>query len=284
MRLGFHVPVAKGLVQAARHAHEIHCECLQIFARNARGWRSRTYPAQEVAEFRSILAEHDTGPLIIHANYLTNLASPAAALLEKSIRAVADDMERAALLGSPIVTVHTGHDMGAGMMMGLRILSASVRTILASAPPGVDLLLENAAARGRQLGSEWEHFAYLLNELDGEPRVGVCFDTCHAHAAGYRLDSAVQVRRTLREFDAVMGLDRLRLIHLNDSRGPAGGHLDRHEHIGKGTIGDRGFRAFLRRPELQDRCAILETPIDDPGDDAVNIRHARELLGRPLPE
>ena len=278
MRLGFHVSVAKGLVWTARHAQEIGCECLQIFVRNARGWRGRSYSEREVAEFRKLLAEYDIGPLVVHSCYLVNLASPSPYLLQRSRIAVADDMQRAAALDGRIVTMHTGHHMGAGFGAGLRTLAESIRMILAEAPPGIDLLLENAAGRGRQLGSEWEHYASLLDELDGEPRVGVCFDTCHTHASGYRLDGPRRVGRALREFDRVLGLDRLRLIHLNDSKGPPGGMLDRHQHIGKGTIGDAGFRAFLRRREIHGRCAILETPIDRPDDDARNIRHARKLM------
>lgn len=278
MRLGFHVPVSKGLVWAARHAREIRCDCLQIFVRNARGWRGRVYPEQEVDEFRRLLAKYDIHPLVVHSCYLVNLASPRRELLTRSRRAVVDDMKRAATLGARAVNAHTGYDMGAGLEAGLRTLAESVRLILAKAPPGIDLLLENAAGGSRHLGGEWAHFARLLDELDGEPRLGFCFDTCHAHAAGYRLDGPRRVGAALREFDRVLGLDRLRLIHLNDSKGPPGGLLDRHQHLGKGSIGDVGLQAFLRRREIRDRCAILETPIDRPTDDARNLRYARRLM------
>jgi deoxyribonuclease-4 len=249
-----------------------------VFVRNARGWRGRAYPEQEVEEFRGLLAKYDLHPLAVHSCYLVNLASPRRELLARSRRAVIDDMKRAAVLGARVVNAHTGYDMGAGLESGLRTLAESVRLILEKAPPGVDLLLENAAGGSRRLGGEWAHFARLLDELDEEPRLGFCFDTCHAHAAGYRLDGPRWVGAALREFDRVLGLDRLRLIHLNDSKGPPGGLLDRHQHLGKGTIGDAGLRAFLRRRELRDRCAILETPIDRPTDDARNLRYARRLM------
>jgi deoxyribonuclease-4 len=250
---------------------------MQIFVRNARGWRGRAYPEKEIETFSALLTQYHIAPLIVHSCYLTNLASANAALLAKSRTAVADDMRRAEMLGSATVTVHAGHDMGAGTAAGIRTLAESVRLLLAEAPPGVGLLLENSARR-THLGGDWEHFAQLLDELDGEPRLGICLDTCHAHAAGYRLDGARWVARMLRELDAALGLDRLRLVHLNDSRGDAGGSWDRHAHIGSGTIGDAGFRSLLRRRELRDRCAILETPINRPGDDAKNIAHARELM------
>ena len=133
------------------------------------------------------------------------------------------------------------------------------------------------------MGGEWDEFAQILDLLHGDERgVGVCFDTCHAHAAGHRVNSARWVGRTLREFENVVGLSRLRLIHLNDSHGAAGSHIDHHQHIGRGTIGDAGIRAFLRRRELRDRCAVLETPIDRPGDDRRNLKRARALARRPV--
>ncbi len=280
MRFGYHVMVAKGLVPAARHAHDIGCECMQMFARNARGWRSREYPEAEVAAFRAALDEYRLAPLVIHSNYLVNLASPNRELRDTSLRAVADDLTRAAILGAHFVVTHAGHGMEGGLAGGTRRLTASVRALLKRVPPGVDLLLENAAGGERQLCGTWEQFAQLLDSLDGDPRLGFCFDTCHAHAAGYRLDTPRSVARTLRSFADAVGLDRLRLIHLNDSLMPAGSGRDRHEHIGKGTIGDAGFRALLRRRELRDRCAILETPIRSPDDDERNLAHVRKLLGR----
>jgi deoxyribonuclease-4 len=280
MRFGYHVMVGKGLVRAARHAQEIGCECMQMFARNARGWRARQYPEEEVAAFREVLAERDIAPLVIHANYLANLASPNRELRERSRRAVADDQQRAARLGARFVVVHTGHPIHGGPAAGLRRLAASVRSLLRETPEGVELLLENSAGGEGHLGGTWEQFAQLLDALDGDRRLGLCFDTCHAHAAGYRLDRPRWVGRTLRSFAGTLGLDRLRLIHLNDSMLPAGSGRDRHEHIGQGTIGDAGFRALLRRRELQDRCAILETPIRHADDDERNLAHVRELVGR----
>ena len=188
-------------------------------------------------------------------------------------------MTRAVSLDGKTVVTHFGHHAGAGTGAGLRTLARSIRSLLAGAPDGMQLLLENTAGRGSEMGSAWEDFVRLLDLLDGDARVGVCFDTCHAYAAGYRLDSARWVGRSLREFDHALGLSRLRLIHLNDSHGAAGSHLDHHQHIGRGTIGQIGLRAFLRRREIRDRCAILETPIDRPGDDRRNLKRARMLRG-----
>lgn len=273
-------------MRAARRAVRLKLDCLQVFARNPRGWRARAHPKEDVARFHAILQSRGIAPLVVHACYLVNLASPNRKLRERSVRAVADDMERADLLAGQVadlpcpsvVVVHAGHHMGAGVTAALRILARSVRSLLASSPPNVELLLENSAGRGTELGGEWQQFAQLLDLLGGDERVGVCFDTCHAHAAGHRMDTARQVARTLAGFRNALGLPRLRLVHLNDCRGAAGAHRDLHEHIGQGTIGDAGFRALLRRRELQGHCGILETPIERPSDDLRNVRHVRELM------
>jgi deoxyribonuclease IV len=280
MRLGYHLPVSGGLLRAAQRAREIGCECLQIFPRNARGWRSRDYPAAEVEAFRAARVEAGLAPLVLHSNYLVNLASPNRALLQQSRRVVADDFARAALLGARFVVTHPGHGVGdAELATSLERLAKSVTWLLARLPAEVEFLLENTAGGERQLGGEWEHFAHLLAAVDDHPRLGVCFDTCHAHAAGYRLDTPRAVGQALRGFDRVVGLDRLRLIHLNDCKGAAGEHRDRHAHLGAGTIGDVGLRSFLRRRELSGRAAILETPVEEADDDRRNLEHARGLMG-----
>ncbi len=277
LRVGVHVPVSGGLVKAAARAHSLGCECLQIFARNARGWRARSYADSEIAAFREMVSGRCISPLVVHSCYLVNLASPDRALRHRSLRSVADDIARAALLGGRFVVFHFGHHMGQGTPRGLRTIASGLRSLLADTPADIDLLFENSAGRGTEMGGQWPEFAQLLDLLDGEGRVGVCFDTCHAHAAGHRLDGPRRVGRALRDFDAAIGLPRLRLLHLNDSRVPAGSHIDHHEHIGRGTIGDAGFRSLLRRRELRGRCAILETPIERPGDDRRNLRRIKRL-------
>jgi deoxyribonuclease-4 len=279
VRLGVHVMVGGGLLRAARRARTLGCECLQIFARNPRGWRARFLADPEADGFRQLLDAYGIKPLAIHASYLLNLASPERALRERSLQSVADDLVRAAKLGASFVVVHPGHHMGAGAAAGLRALAAGVRSLLSGAPRGVALLLENTAGRGSELGGSWEEFVHLLDLLGGEHRVGLCFDTCHAHAAGYRLDSPRWVAHTMKGFAAALGLERLRLVHLNDCRGPAGARRDLHEHIGRGTIGDRGFRGLLRRRDLRALAAILETPIQRPGDDRRNLTRAKMLRG-----
>lgn len=280
MRLGLHLPVGNGLIKAAQRARRLRCECLQIFARNARGWRGRNYTAEETEGFRHLLATRDVAPLVIHSCYLVNLASPDRALREQSLRSVADDMARAAVLGARFVVFHFGHHMGAGPQEGVRSVAGALKSLLRAGPSEVQLLLENSAGRGTELGADWGDFVDALDLLHGDERVGVCLDTCHAQAAGHRLDGPQRVGRVLRALAASVGLDRVRLIHLNDSRAAPGEHVDHHEHIGRGTIGEVGLRSLLRRRELRDLSAILETPIDRPGDDRRNLTRAKRLRDR----
>lgn len=286
MRLGVHVPVGQGLVKAAAHARAIGCEAIQLFARNARGWRGRAYSAEELAAFRCALGPVATRgnrtripltPLVVHSCYLVNLASPGQALREQSRRAVADDIARCAIMGGQFVVFHFGHHMGAGTNAGIKTVASGVRQLLQDMPPDIQLLAENSAARGTEMGGEWQEFAHFLDLLDGDERVGVCFDTCHAHAAGYRLDTPQHAGRTLRAVNEAIGLARVRLLHLNDCQAEAGSHVDHHEHIGKGRIGEAGFRSLLRRRELRHCAGILETPVDRPGDDRRNLKKAKAL-------
>lgn len=282
MRLGAHLPTSHGLVWTARRARRLRLDCLQLFVRNPRGWRSRTYPSDEVAEFRALLRSQGIAPVFVHSCYLVNLASPDRELLARSRHAVADDIARAALLGAQAVVFHMGHHMGAGISAGLRTLAQSLRTLLSELPDEVSLIVENAAGRGTELGGDWAHFRELFDLLAGDHRVGICLDTCHAHAAGYRLDGRACVSRSLRQFREALALPPgstgpLALVHLNDCAAPPGEHIDLHQHIGRGTIGDRGFRALLKRRELRALCGILETPMRRPHDDVRNLRRLRRL-------
>ncbi len=277
MRIGAHLPVGRGLAWTVRRARRLRLDCLQLFVRNPRGWRARAYADREMDEFRSRCASAGIASVIVHSCYLVNLASPDEELRARSLEAVADDAVRAARLGGSAVVFHMGHHMGAGVRAGIRTLARSLSSLVKGLPEGVDLLVENAAGRGTEMGGEWEHFAALFDLLDGDPRVGVCFDTCHAHAAGYRLDGARWVSRSLAGFKRTVGVPP-RLVHLNDCAAPAGAHKDLHQHIGLGTIGEAGFRALLRRRELRGLCGILETPMTRPRDDLRNVRRVRSLM------
>ncbi|HEX8552436.1 MAG TPA: deoxyribonuclease IV [Abditibacteriaceae bacterium] len=262
MPLGAHLPTSKGFPAAIEHAQTLGCDCLQIFSKSPRQWNAAPLDIEKCADFRSAWRDSGFAPLVVHDSYLINLAAPDEAVRAKSIAAMIDEVERADLLGADFLVTHCGafiDKTDGGEARGLAQLSASLCEVLAATPEAkVRIALENTAAQGTCLGGPWEHIAEVLELLD-TPRLAVCFDTCHAFAAGHQL-STVEIDRTLQAFDAAIGLKNLAVVHLNDSKGACGGHLDRHAHIGEGEIGREAMRAILTHPGLRDKPFILETP------------------------
>jgi deoxyribonuclease-4 len=214
--------------------------------------------------------------------YLPNLASPKDEIWQKSVQTLGAELERCGRLGIPYLVTHLGHHLGDGIAGGrLRVIKA-VDTALTGSEAPVTLLLENTAGEKNSVGSSFEHIRAIIDGLAEPSRVGVCFDTCHAFAAGYELRNDDGLRRTLSELDAHLGLGRLHVIHLNDSKGDLGSGLDRHEHIGMGFIGNEGFRRILANPVFSGLPLICETPVDERRDDQGNIAKVRELAAAPL--
>jgi deoxyribonuclease-4 len=262
MTLGAHLPASKGFVPALEEARKLGLNALQLFSKSPRQWNSSPLDGQKTADFRARWKESQFGPLVIHDSYLINLAAPDDAIREKSITAMIDEIERADALGADFLVTHCGahlqKDKEAGEEAGLRTLAASLKRCLEATPDlHVKVALENTAAQGTCLGGPFWHLGQVLRELDS-PRLAVCFDTCHAWAAGHDLKS--NLPDVLQDFDRSIGLDRLAVVHLNDAKGVLGGHLDRHEHIGDGEIGREGMRAVLHHPRLKSLPFILETP------------------------
>jgi len=259
---------------------------VQIFSHNARSWRMPPLPPGAARRFKARWRTSFVRYVVIHTIYLINLASPKPELRERSIAAVVAELERAAELGIRDVNTHVGAHMGQGLEAGLARAGEALQIILErTAELPVRLLLENTAGGGSTLGGRFEELQALIEHADAGPeRLGVCFDTCHAFAAGYDIPTAAGVEETLTELDRVIGLERLKLIHLNDSRHGRGTHKDRHEHIGLGKIGLEGFRALVNHPAVRDLPFILETPKmlyeDDKLDsdaDRLNLERVRSL-------
>ena len=260
MILGAHLPAAKGFEAALNRARELDCNCLQLFSKTPRQWNAAPLDAQKCASFRDAWKTSGFAPLVIHDSYLINLAARDDAMREKSINAMIDEIERAETLGADFLVTHCGAHLGAGEDAGLSQLSSSLTRVLAATPNArVRIALENTAAQGTCLGGPFSHLARVLAEVDSE-RLAVCFDTCHALAAGHDLRDEDSVQTTLKSFDEIVGLPHLKVVHLNDSKGELGKHLDRHEHIGLGKIGEAGMRAILNAPQLRELPFILETP------------------------
>jgi deoxyribonuclease-4 len=253
--------IAGGLPLAVERAVANGCESLQIFTKSSNQWRARDLPAQEVRAFRDRVERAAIGPVVAHASYLINLAAPDPALRARSTDAFGEELDRAEALGLLGVVLHPGSYTTGTEARGLRLVSGAVSRLLRARRKGRTLvILEHTAGQGTSLGWRFEHLARMIGHLDGHPRVAVCLDTCHAWAAGYDLASESGYRETFDTFDRLIGIDRLRVFHLNDSKKPLGSRRDRHDHIGQGTIGLEAFRRLLRDPRFGDRPMILETP------------------------
>ena len=277
-RVGMHLGVATGLMKAAVRARQIGCRALQIFNDNPTAWRRRESLPPDVARFIEYRRRERIEPLVIHASYLINLAGTAEPFARHSRAGLAHEMQRAQLYGATIVNTHIGSHRQEGTDAGLRQIRANVQAVLADAPDGVRLTLENAAGGGDEMGASIEELARIIDGIGAaSDRLAFCLDTAHLWGAGYEIGSAEGAIAVIDRFAELIGLDRLALVHLNDSKAPRGSRWDRHEHVGAGQIGPEGLGAVLRDPRLRQTTFILETPGVDDGYDAVNLRRARML-------
>ena len=275
--LGAHVSIAGGLANAFANGLDVGCTALQIFTKNANRWQAKPIAETDSAAFREAWRESGIGPVMAHDAYLINLASPKVGVWEKSKAALRDEIYRCDQLGITDLIMHPGAHLGAGEDIGLERIRQAFREILPESPPQVRLLLENTAGQGSYLGGDFAHLAALLEGFD-EQRFGVCFDTCHAHTAGYDLSTAGGYERVMTEFDRLVGLDRIKAFHLNDCLKPCGSRVDRHTHIGQGTIGRSGFACLMRDPRFVEVPMVLETPKGDNGEmDRANLALLRQL-------
>jgi deoxyribonuclease-4 len=279
------------MVKAVDRAAAIGASTIQIFTDNPSAWKRRAAPPAELDAFRARLSELDIDPVSIHAPYLVNLAGAAPATVERSVSLLADELRGAPAFGARFVNVHIGSHVGQGIAAGIARLADGVDQALArAATPGVDgamLVLENSAGSGGGLGADVDELAWIAEAL-GESgidraRVGFCLDTAHAWGAGFDMSSPAAIDDLLADFDERIGLERLVMVHLNDSRSERGSRTDRHEHLGAGRIGPTGLAHVLRHPGLAHAAYVLETPGMDQGYDAINLERARALAaGRPL--
>ncbi|MBI4461245.1 MAG: deoxyribonuclease IV [Acidobacteria bacterium] len=276
-RVGVHTSIGGSLDQAAERAHEIGCTAFQIFSSSPRMWRQREASTQEIAALRRLRQQYDLFPLIIHANYPLNLTSQDRLLRQRSVEGFRGEVGRAAALQAEYLVLHPGSYRGGSAEQGVRTLAASIRESVRETPlNGVTLLIENTCGQGNMLGGNFAELRDILDLLEGLP-VNCCVDTAHCFAAGMDVGSADGLKKMVRTLDATVGLPRVPVIHTNDSRSALGSRRDRHEHIGKGGIGGEGFRRIVNHPALRDKAFILETPLEDPGDDRCNMRRIQAL-------
>lgn len=273
--------MAHGPLRAARRARQIGATALQIFSDNPTAWRRRSGPPADAAGFVDYCERHGIAPVVIHASYLINLAGSAEPFAGQSLAGLRHEMDVAPSFGATMVNTHIGSHRGDGPVAGLRRVGQAVRSVLDGAPPGVRLVLENSAGGGDTLGSRIEELATILDAAGSSVgQLAFCLDTAHLWGAGYDISTPDGAAAVLDRFDALIGLDRLALMHLNDSKSLLASRSDRHEHLGAGKIGARGLAAFLRDPRLPGRTTlVMETPGVDEGYDAVNLRRSWLLHG-----
>ncbi len=272
--------IAGGVSKAIDRGESIGCDTIQIFTRNNNRWTSKPLQATDIERFHQRVKETGIWPVFSHAAYLINLASPKDELWERSISAFIDELERAEALGLIGVVLHPGSHMGEGEAAGIaRIAAALDRCHTATAGFRTLTLLEVTAGTGDHLGYRFEQLAAIRDRVKHPERIGFCLDTCHVFAAGYDFRSREGYEAMMAEFDRILGLDRLKAIHLNDSKHPLGSRKDRHEHIGKGHIGLDGFRWLVNDARLQSIPMVLETPKSpDMHEDVENLRVLRSLV------
>jgi deoxyribonuclease IV len=289
-RIGVHLPLAGGMLVAADRAIEIGATAIQVFGDNPTAWRRRAGPPTELPAFRERLAANGVEPVAIHASYLVNLAGPDPAFFEGSIGLLQAELASAEGYGARFVNVHVGSHRDAGVDAGVARVAEGLRRTLDGAPDdpaAAMLVLENSAGGGFGLGSTIEELAAIADAVAASrvapERVGFCLDAAHAWSAGFAMDRPDGVDALLESFDRRIGLDRLVMVHLNDSKSERGSNLDRHEHVGAGRIGEVGLGHLVRHPSLRRVAFYCETPGMDQGYDRVNVERAFDLLaGRPL--
>ncbi len=275
--------IGGGIWRALERGKALGCDTIQIFTKNARSWRAKPLKGEEIEEFLKVKEATGIDPVVAHDTYLINLASPKEEVYSKSIEALWEELERASALRVPYLVMHPGAHLGSGEEEGLYRIARAINLIHQRGPDlGVMVLLETTAGQESSLGWSFEQLARVIEMLEEDHRVGICFDTCHAFAAGYDLSSEEGYRRTFEELDEVLGLERLKVIHLNDSKAPCGSRIDRHEHIGRGEIGLEAFERLLNDERFATLPFIIETPKGQTPEgedwDRVNLSTLRSLL------
>ena len=260
--------VAGGFFRAVDRAAKSSCDCVQIFTKNNNQWRAKPLTQDDVDKFKEALARQPVGHPLSHASYLINLASPDSALRKRSIEALVVELQRAGQLGIPWVVFHPGAYVSSSEAEGLRAISNALDQVHAeTTADDAACLLETTAGQGTNLGWQFEQLATVLDQVQDAERLGVCVDTCHIFAAGYGLQTAEEYHETMESFDRLIGVQRIKAFHLNDSKKPQGSRVDRHEHIGEGCIGLDGFRHLLRDERFREVPMYLETPKDKTGEE-----------------
>ena len=278
MQIGCHVSISGSIDRAVDNATERDCTAFQIFTRSPRSWHAKDLVDADVKNYKEKLdqSQIDRFATVAHMPYLPNLATPNQDAYKKSVNTLVKEVERCGKLGIPYLVTHLGSHLGTGEENGIKRIVKGLEKAAAT-KNDVMILLENTAGQKNSVGSDFTQLGSIFSKLKPAKRFGVCFDTCHTFVAGYDLRTEKTVKETFRKFDDSVGLEHLKILHLNDSKGELGSNLDRHYHIGLGGIGEKGMSAVVKLMNKKKIPIILETPIDDARDDFANIKKAKEL-------
>jgi len=278
VQIGSHVSISGSIANAITNASERECSAFQVFTSNPRGWHAKDLTDDDATNYKNNLSQSniDRVATVAHMPYLPNLSSPEISVYEKSIHTMIREVERCDKLGIPYLVTHLGSHKGTGEDKGIQRLVGAL-TEVAKTNKDVTILLENTAGQKNSVGSDFTQLAEIFFGLKPASRFGICIDTCHAFAAGYDLRNEKNVKDVFEKFDSEIGLKHIKIIHLNDSKGELGCHLDRHEHIGLGHIGEAGLSQVVKLANKNKIPIILETPIDERRTDFENIRKAKDL-------
>jgi len=276
--VGFHVSISGSIDLSVDRALEMGCTTFQIFTRNPRGWAFKALEEEQVEIFKAKRKKAGFEKVVAHMPYLPNLAASIKPYQKKSRESLKAEVARCSQLEVDYLVAHIGSHMGAGTMAGIRNVVGACNEALEESEGKTILLLETMAGQSNSVGSRFEELRLLVDGVKRSERVGVCMDTCHIFAAGFDISSKPAVEKTMGLFGDIVGKDRLKVVHLNDSMGPLGSGLDRHEYVGKGQIGEKGFRAFLRYGDVASHPIIMEVPVEEKTQYEENLKVARRLV------
>jgi deoxyribonuclease-4 len=282
-RIGVHLSTAGGVFRAAERAHEIGANTFQIFSSSPRMWRPAKISEDHCARMQELRTRFDVSPLVIHASYLINVAAQSDTVWKNSIAALRGEVERALALGAEYLVLHPGSWRGMTREEGLLRAAEAIERAMDKLPwqeCDFRVLIENTAGAEFSLGSNFEQVAELVEHLRRVAPVGACLDTCHCHVSGYDIVTSAGYEETVGQIEQLIGLETVRVWHMNDAKAARGSKLDRHEHVGEGTIGVAAFRRILNDARFRHCAFVAETPVDEPGDDARNVNVLKSLVGQ----
>jgi len=282
MLLGAHMSIAGGVFNAFTQGEEFGCTTIQIFTKSSNQWKAKELTEREVEKYHSEQKRTGINPVIAHDSYLINLGSPDSALIKKSRKAFLVEMQRCETLKIPYLVTHPGSHLGKGEEWGIKRIAQSLDWLHERAEGfRVKIALETTAGQGTNLGYRFEQIASMIEQTLEPDRLAVCLDTCHIFAAGYDITAREAYEKTISEFDRIIGLDRLAVIHFNDSKRELGSRVDRHSHIGEGHIGEKSFGFFMKDKRFEKTPKILETPKGEEGEmDRINLDKLKKLAGK----